>query len=309
MKLHEHFAGLLADSVNLNPYRLEQLADHEKALTGWLRGDSEFGPIMGGVSRQGSWAHRTIIRPLPGHEFDADLLVEMRRQGSWSKDPRRYPEALYEALLRSPQHRDKVELKTRCVRVIYAGDCHVDLVPYVNMPLYGVYDQQFIVNRRVNEFERVNPEGFVAWVRRKDRIARGHLRTSLRLLKYLRDYKGTFDVPSVILTVVVGHRANELFAFFDRYCDPPTAFRSLVTGTDRWLQAQSGVPRVKDPSCPAVDFGHRLDEAGFWKFRDQFHGYADAVRAAYKAEDRQESIRLWQGIFGSAFSPDGRRSR
>ena len=303
MKLHEYFAGLLADSVNLNPDRLGQLADHEKALTGWLRDDSEFGPIMGGVSRQGSWAHRTIIRPLNGREFDADLLVQMRRQRSWSKDPRRYPEALYEAMLRSPRYRDKVELKTRCVQVTYARDCHVDLVPCVHIPLYGLYDQQFIVNRRDNEFERVNPEGFVDWVRRKDRIAHGHLRTVLRLLKYLRDYKGTYDVPSVILTVVVGGRANEVLAFFERYCDLPTAFRSLVTGTDRWLQAQPGVPLVKDPSCPAVNFGHRLDEAGFCKFRDQFHGYADAVRAAYKEEDRQQSIELWREIFGSTFKP------
>ena len=303
MKLHEYFAGLLADSVNLNPGRLDQLADHEKALTGWLRDDPGFSPIMAGVSRQGSWAHRTIIRPLNGREFDADLLVQMRRQRSWSKDPRRYPEALYEAMLRSPRYRGKVELKTRCVRVTYTGDCHVDLVPYVHMPLYGLYDQQFIVNLKVNEFERVNPEGFVAWVRRKDRIAHGHLRTSLRLLKYLRDYKGSFGVPSVILTVVVGSRVNELFAFFERYCDLPTAFCSLVTGTDRWLQAQSGIPVVKDPSCPAVNFGHRLDEAGFRKFRDQFHVYADTVRNAYKEKDQQESIELWRGIFGNAFRP------
>jgi hypothetical protein len=303
MKLHEYFAGLLADSVNINATRLEQLAEHEKALTRLLRDEPRFGPIMEGVSRQGSWAHRTIIKPLPGQEFDADLLVQMKRQRPWSKDPRRYLEALHEAMRCSPRYRDRVEMKSRCVRVTYAGDCHVDLVPYVHLPFYGIYDQQFIVNHKDNEFERVNPEGFVAWVRRRDRVANGHLRTSLRLLKYLRDYKGMFDVPSVILTVVVGSRANEVFAFHERYGDLPTAFRSLVAGTDRWLQAQSGVPLIRDPSCPATDFSHRLDEASFRKFRDQFHGYADAVRAAYREADRQESIRLWRGIFGNAFAP------
>jgi hypothetical protein len=60
---------------------------------------------------------------------------------------------------------------------------------------------------------------------------------------------------------------------------------------------------VYDPSCPSVNFGHRLDEASFSKFRAQFRGYADAVRAAYKTKDRQESIELWREIFGSAFSP------
>lgn len=308
MKLHEYFAGLLTDSVNINAARLEQLAEHEKALTRWLREDPQFGAIMEGFSRQGSWAHRTIIRPLPGQEFDADLLIQMERQQSWSDDPQRYLEALHETMLRSPRYRDRVELKSRCVRVRYAGDCHVDLVPFVHVPFW-LYEQQFIVNRKANEFERVNPAEFAAWVRGKDRLASGHLRTSLRLLKFMRDYKGTFDVPSVILTVVVGSRVNWGSAIIDRYSDLPTAFRSLVTGTDRWLQAQSCVPVIKDPSCPAADFSHRLDEASFRKFHDRFHGYADAVRTAYKEADRQESVRLWRGVFGDAFAPAGSRTR
>ena len=72
----------------------------------------------------------------------------MKRQRAWSGDPRRYAEALHEALLRNSRYSGKAELMTRCVRVTYAGDCHVDLVPYVHVPLFGMYDQRFIVNRR-----------------------------------------------------------------------------------------------------------------------------------------------------------------
>jgi len=303
MKLHEYFSGLLAGAVNINRDRLDQLAAHERAITDSLRTDPSFGPLLENVIRQGSWAHRTIIRPRGGQEFDADLLVQIRHQRSWAGNPRLYPEALYEALLRSSRYQGRSELKTRCVRITYAGDCHVDLVPYVRVPLLGLYDRRFIIDRRMNEFERVNPEGFAAWVRQKDRIARGHLRTSLRLLKYLRDYNGTFEVPSVILTVLAGSRVNEFSAFFERYNDLPTAFRSVVTATDRWLQGQSGVPMVKDPSCPSVNFGHRLNEKSFGKFRSHFHGYADAVQVAYKSKDRLESIELWREIFGSTFAP------
>ncbi len=303
MKLHEYFSGLLDRAVNLNPGRLEQLARHEKALTEWLRGDSTFGPTVEAFIRQGSWAHRTIIRPLPGQEFDADLLVQMKPQRAWSKDPRRYPEALYEAMVRSPRHRDKVELKTRCVRVNYANDCHVDLVPYLYLPFYGIFDRHVIVNRTANELEDVNPAGFAEWFRAKDRVANGHLRTSLRLLKYMRDYKGTFDVPSVILTVLVGDRVSQLLSWWDdRYRDLPTTFRSLVLATDRWLQDHSNVPRIGDPSCAGVDFSHRLDKAGYREFRDQFHGYAGTVRAAYKAKDPEQSVELWRRVFGDEFA-------
>jgi Second Messenger Oligonucleotide or Dinucleotide Synthetase domain len=303
MKLHEHFSGLLDRVVNINPSRLEQLAQHEKALTEWLRGDSTFGPTVEGFIRQGSWAHRTIIRPLPGQEFDADLLVEMKPQRGWSKDPRRYPEALYDAMLRSPRHRGKVELKTRCVRVNYANDCHVDLVPYIHLPFYGIFDRHVIVNRTANEFEDVNPAGFAEWVRTRDRIANGHLRTTLRLLKYMRDYKGTFEVPSVILTVLVGNQVSRLLSWWDdRYRDLSTTFSALVLATDRWLQDHSYVPRIGDPSCPGVDFSHRLDKPSYREFRGRFNGYAGTVRAAYKAKDPEESSMLWRRVFGDEFA-------
>jgi hypothetical protein len=42
----------------------------------------------------------------------------------------------------------------------------------------------------------------------RDRLAAGNLSTTIRLLKYLRDYKQTFAVPSVILTVIVGGRVS-----------------------------------------------------------------------------------------------------
>jgi hypothetical protein len=303
MKMHEYFSGLLTDSVNINPDRLRQLEDHEKALTDYLQSEDTFAPLIERVSRQGSWAHRTIIRPQPGCEFDADLVIHMRPQRSWSRDPRRYPEALYAAMQRSPRYRDKVKLKTRCIRVTYAGDCHVDLVPHVYMPGLGMWGQGAIINRKTNQFERAEPESFATWVRERDHTAGGHLRTSLRLLKCVRDYQGTFNVPSVILTVLVGSRVSSLSAFCGAYSDLPTAFRSLVDGTDQWLQRQWGVPQVKDPSCPSVDFSHRLDKASFTRFRDQFHGYADIVRAAYKSDDRWGSIQLWQNVFGSAFAP------
>ncbi len=95
--------------------------------------------------RQGSWAQRTIIKPQPGHEFDADVLVEMKQQRTWADDPKQYLLAVHDALQTAPRYRSRVELKTRCVRVVYAGDCHVDLVPYVHTS--GWFERHEIVAR------------------------------------------------------------------------------------------------------------------------------------------------------------------
>lgn len=84
VKLHDYFTGLLNGAVNINADRLRQLDDHVSAIKDCLREDEELSRMIRGFVPQGSWAQRTIIRPLPGQEFDADLLVEMKPQRRWA---------------------------------------------------------------------------------------------------------------------------------------------------------------------------------------------------------------------------------
>ena len=63
------------------------------------------------------------------------------------------------------------------------------------------------------------------------------------------------------------------------------------------------MPEISDPSCPQARFDHRLTQRGYGNFRDRFHGYADKIRAAYDAEDRDESVALWRKVFGDEFAP------
>lgn len=302
MKLHDYFSGLLDSTVNINDDRLRQLDDHVAAIRNCLHEDEDLGPVIRRFLRQGSWAQRTIIKPQPGHEFDADVLVEMKQQRTWADDPKQYLLAVHDALKTAPRYRSRVELKTRCVRVVYAGDCHVDLVPYVHTS--GWFERHEIVNRTENGFEQVNPGGFTDWMRDRDRLAAGNLRTTIRLLKYLRDYKQTFAVPSVILTVIVGSRVSWWRSqLTDQYAALPTAFTRLITDTDRWLQERPDLPEIADPSCPQARFDHRLTQRGYGNFRDRFHDYAGQIRAAYNADERDESLTLWRKVFGNEFAP------
>jgi hypothetical protein len=88
VKLHDYFAGLLDGTVNINDDRLRQLDDHVAAIRACLREDEDFALKVRRFVPQGSWAQRTIIKPLQGHEFDADVLVEMKQQRKWADDPR-----------------------------------------------------------------------------------------------------------------------------------------------------------------------------------------------------------------------------
>jgi hypothetical protein len=136
-----------------------------------------------------------------------------------------------------------------------------------------------------------------------DTITEGNLRRVIRLLKFLRDHKASFAVKSVILTTLVGGVVDQQQKLDDpaHYADVPTTLRSILNDLDQWLQAQSDLPTIEDPSCPGTDFNHRWDQAGYARFRDKVKTYAAMVDAAYAEPDPDTSLRRWQEVFGDFF--------
>jgi hypothetical protein len=83
MKLTDHVDYFLTETVNLNQSRIDQLDSRPSAIETYLRGHDEIGPVLLEVIPQGSYAHRTIIKPVGNHEFDADALLRMTFQERW----------------------------------------------------------------------------------------------------------------------------------------------------------------------------------------------------------------------------------
>ena len=87
MKLVDHFRDFLADTVYINDTRLELLESSVEAIKKFI-GASAWEPSVKYFTEQGSWAHRTIIKPVEGKAFDADLLVMIDHVDGW--DARKY---------------------------------------------------------------------------------------------------------------------------------------------------------------------------------------------------------------------------
>ncbi len=306
MKLIEYHRAFLDDHVNLNGARLDLLESRVESIYAALANDDTLGPAVGDYIRQGSWAHRTIIRPVNvGDEFDADILVILDENPDWEDDKARYITETLAALGRSA-YKDMAEKHTRCVRVIYKDDCHVDVVPYVERDEGGK-----IINSKTGEFESSNPAGFSDWMRERDDIAHGNLRKVIRLLKYLRDFKGTFSVPSAILTALLGERVFALDADA-RYADVPTALKNIVSDLDDWLQWHETMPTITDPSCPDVTFNHRWDLDRYANFRNRIHSYSAWIDDAHPLAPTSSSptARLTRpGASRSGRGSSGRTSR
>ena len=303
MKFIRQFREFLKESVNIDQTRLDQLEEHTNAIDDYLTGHDVFEDLVIQTIPQGSWAHQTIIRPQDGKEFDADLLLELSSQPEWK--PRDYLSALRRAFSDSDLYKDKVTRKNRCVRIVYAGDCHVDVVPFIrDTDDPGIGN---IVCWEDDSYEPTAPEAFTAWFDERNQAAGGYLRRVLRLAKYLRDTKRTFTAKSIILTTLVASQVEKGEQEAAAFTDLPTALRTLMLHLARYLDGHPDYPpSVPDPTIPGATFDHRwpADVAVYKNFRDRIGYYAAKIDDAYSSDDRETSLGVWREVFGSGFASD-----
>lgn len=298
MKLVKHFDAFLVNKVNLGDGRIKQLDNRVSAITNFIQtGDGSFAGNFVDILPQGSYAHRTIINPVQANdEFDADLLLEMNEVEDW--EPNAYVQELYTVFRGSSTYRDMVSRHDRCIRIDYANEFHIDLVPY--MERHGAH---YITNRVEDQFELTNPEGYNKWLDGQNRLASGRLIKVIRLMKYLRDFKDTFSCKSVILSILLGNSVSDAAAWGDdsQYSDVPTALKNIVGALDDYLQDNEVMPSIDDPSEPTENYNHRWDQQEYANFRTKIHLYRGWIDEAYFEEEAEESRTKWRRLFGDKF--------
>jgi hypothetical protein len=298
MKLIKHFDAFLKNRVNLSDGRISVLDSRVSAVGNFLSSGSDaIADKFIELIPQGSYAQRTIINPVGiNDEFDADVLLDMSEVDGW--DAEDYVEELYKVFRSNSTYRDMMSRKSRCVTVNYAGEFHMDVVPYLTR-----HEQRYITNRTDNVFELTDPEGFNEWLDEQNRLSSGRLVKVIRLLKYVRDLKNNFSVKSVILTVLVGGRVSStaLLADADHYKDLPTALLNLVVDLNDYLQAHPAMPSIDDPSCPTENFNHRWNQEQYSNFRAWIATYTEWAKDAYYETDPDVSYTKWRKLFGDKF--------
>lgn len=308
MEHADYFNTFLKDEVNLDDTRLDTLEQRVEAVYKALKGDATIGDLITGKQEAGSWQQRLIIKPQPDGEYDADFMLEMIEVEGW--EPKTYINEVYNALHRhSTYSKQKHGRKCRCVYLQYAPvngiGCHLDIVPFVTL-LGG---RRVIVNRDDNEWEprhgSTDPHGFSDWMNRRNDLTDGQFRGVGRLMKYLRDHRGSFDgIRSVILITLLGLQVDEWKAADPhRYRNLSTALLNIVEDLDEWLQARPSKPFLESPSGDGTDFDHRWSEETYLNFRDRLNSIAAEMRAAYDEEDPEQSVAAWQKLFGDKFKP------
>lgn len=265
----DHLDALLAlicEELQLPPSAHDLAQQRYQAVGDWLGGaGSPLRVWRPTIYSQGSFRIGTTVRPLTGDEFDLDLVCELDL-GVKQATPHVILNMVEQRLRQHPDYVRMIERKKRCIRLTYANEFHLDVLPArPTWPPDGT--QVLIPDRELMAWLRSNPKGFAAWFEGRARLILEELRrrgveplpehesgsekTSLQrtvqLLKRWRDVryeKAPDSAPrSIVLTTMAGH-------FFGGTLSTASAFGEIVHAV-AGATAQNGKPfQVVNPAQP-----------------------------------------------------------
>jgi len=298
MKLVDELKKFMNETVNLNQTRIALLESRVETMKTYLS-DSDWGPSISMFLEQGSWAHDTIIRPVDGGEFDADLLVKVRPVDGWSAA--QYVKELGRVFRESSRYKHKVQVYDFCVTITYADECKIDIAPLVmNREEQGKLE---VCDKREDAFRESRPIEYTDWIRNKNRYSGNNsFRKATRLIKYIRDIKKRFSCQSVLLTTLIGHRIEWWDKDTGAFSDTPTALQTVMARLDDWLQERPEKPKVPNPALETEDFAELWNDTQYANFRNFVHKYRGWIDEAMAAVTREDSIAKWRRIFGDDFA-------
>lgn len=132
------------------------------AVGTWLSKDEDlFDGVEINIYPQGSLSTSTTVKPLSRQEYDLDLVCEVDESHE-GKDPIELLNTIEKRLRDNAIYKDKVERKNRCIRLNYANEFHMDILPA--HPVNPVSDTCIKVpDRKAEDWKDSNPKGYTTW--------------------------------------------------------------------------------------------------------------------------------------------------
>jgi len=140
----------LYDKANERYQTIAKILDKNDALHG----------IELNIYPQGSFKLETTVKPIYQNEYDLDFVAELPK--SAQLQPEELYNKIYWILKGDGIHDEMVERKNRCIRVNYANDFHLDIMP---AKLYNSNTKEIIVPDRElkNWYHHSNPIRYAEW--------------------------------------------------------------------------------------------------------------------------------------------------
>lgn len=287
-----------------------------KSVGEWLLNPSSgLSHLSPRIYPQGSLRIGTPVKPIGQNEYDLDLVCEM--DFDWRLvDPLRVLGALESALRAHGTYREMVQRKNRCIRLAYANEFHLDILPG-SPNTYGPKNALKVPDRESRSWKDSNPIGFGDWFEAKAYYAefaapkyiepvpdqesmdeKPALKFAVQLLKRNRDIEFK-DSPeqapiSILLTTLAGHH-------YARERSVGRSIMSILTGVNNTILSLGRGERlvVRNPANPEEDLSERWDEGS--KSYSMFTEWASEFWAKWNGIQNLRGRQLFstlQALFG-----------
>lgn len=290
--------GKLADEIDISSAQYLRAQKAYETVSTALAASTHPTLVHAAVFPQGSFAIGTTVKPIDREdgEFDVDLACRLDKSVNTLR-PDEAKKILGDCLKADDRYESKLEEKTRCWRINYSGDFHLDVCPLAKASL----ELDAIPDRALMKWIPTSPEQYAVWFkqladsvqawREADRIAleahvdpfpeanpnKGWLRRVVQLLKRHRDQwrmKAGEDIKefapiSVILTTLAARVVERQPEFFKQQAlRPYQIIKRILEDLPKGITTETINGReelwVKSPVADE-NFANRWNEDDGWR--------------------------------------------
>ncbi|MEK5377587.1 nucleotidyltransferase domain-containing protein [Paenibacillus sp. FSL P2-0173] len=269
---------------------------------------------------QGSLRIGTTVRPFGSQEFDLDFVMQVNNIRFQNiKSPVEFLQNVYKVLYNHGVYRDKVELKNRCVRINYANNFHMDILPAI--PVSGVHEHCIVVpDRAAANWKDSNPKGYAEWFQKiaenytpwnfeiieKAEVQRlpeletidekPPLKRAVQMLKRFRDYYFQTEVKiapiSIVLTTLAAHHYKGQGSVYD-------TMKGILDGIKEQIRDCSRI-RVYNPKNHKELLSERWEEdpSLYTHFVDFIHHFSTKWDTILNINGLDKFGKEMSGLFG-----------
>lgn len=153
----------VGEKLQISKTQRQLAEDRYKAVGTWLSKDEDlFDGVEINIYPQGSLSISTTVKPLSRQEYDLDLVCEID-ESYQRKDPIELLNKIEQRLKDNEIYKDKVERKNRCIRLNYANEFHMDILP-AHPANPGPDTCVKVPDRKAKDWKDSNPKGYTAWL-------------------------------------------------------------------------------------------------------------------------------------------------
>jgi hypothetical protein len=288
----------ICEELQISPTAYDQAVARYTAVCNWLEADGSVVAIFNPtIYPQGSMKIGTTVKPFGRDEYDLDFVCEFRFAVNSLQSPFHLLKLLESRLREHEVYRSILEMKNRCLRLNYANEFHLDILPAC--PDFSVGDScLFVPDRKTLTWKHSNPKGYAAWFESRCEIGlkllmesrrlmekaepippqeaaeeKAVLKRVVQLLKRWRDVRFQREPKLAPISMVLTTLAAQAYGGEHTV---PAAMTSVISSLVYLVDHSNPRAYVLNPANPKEDLSERWDDAA------QYRAFADGVRELHK---------------------------